>query len=50
MPDAPVEGRRDAGDINSEVYFEPGIPPAVIEALRGMGILCLFWNTPFNTW
>ncbi|KAI0778485.1 gamma-glutamyltranspeptidase [Trametes elegans] len=27
----------DSGDINSEVYFEEGIPPAVLQQLRDMG-------------
>jgi len=37
LPDAPVKEAADAGNINSEVYFEPGITSAVVEALRGMG-------------
>ncbi|CAG8732279.1 10317_t:CDS:2, partial [Acaulospora colombiana] len=37
LPDAPVKEAQDAGNINSEVYFEPGITDAVVQTLRGMG-------------
>ncbi|PVG00292.1 gamma-glutamyltranspeptidase [Serendipita vermifera] len=37
LPDAPVKEAQDAGNINSEVYFEPGITDTVVQALRGMG-------------
>ncbi|KIM28864.1 hypothetical protein M408DRAFT_134450 [Serendipita vermifera MAFF 305830] len=37
LPDAPVKEAADAGNINSEVYFEPGISSTVVETLRGMG-------------
>ncbi|KAI0307921.1 gamma-glutamyltranspeptidase [Multifurca ochricompacta] len=36
-PDANVTNADRAGDINSEVYFEEGIPPDTVERLRGMG-------------
>jgi len=36
MPDASTENT-GAGDINSEVYFEEGVDPAVVEALGKMG-------------
>lgn len=35
LPDAPVKEAQDAGNINVEVYFEPGISSAVVEALKG---------------
>ena len=39
-PDSVVEGAEEkAGDINSEVYFEEGIPEDVIARLRGNVIL-----------
>ena len=34
-PDAEDESTSSAGDINSEVYFEEGIPDEVLEKLRG---------------
>ena len=34
-PETQSSDTGDAGDINSEVYFEEGIPDAVIEKLRG---------------
>ncbi|EUC67477.1 lincomycin-condensing protein lmbA [Rhizoctonia solani AG-3 Rhs1AP] len=36
-PDANVDDARKAGDINSEVYFEDGIPAETIQKLREMG-------------
>ncbi|CAE6485640.1 unnamed protein product [Rhizoctonia solani] len=36
-PDASVDNARKAGDINSEVYFEEGIPAETIRKLREMG-------------
>ncbi|KAL5535338.1 hypothetical protein ACEPAF_3432 [Sanghuangporus sanghuang] len=37
-PDSEVRGSAEkAGDINSEVYFEEGIPQSVVERLREMG-------------
>ncbi|KAG8691718.1 hypothetical protein FRC11_012002 [Ceratobasidium sp. 423] len=36
-PDASVNGARKAGDINSEVYFEEGIPAETIQKLGEMG-------------
>ncbi|KAJ6621617.1 gamma-glutamyltranspeptidase [Mycena sp. CBHHK59/15] len=36
-PDAQIQGSGDAGDINSEVYLEEGIPPETIAKLREMG-------------
>ncbi|KAG8753974.1 hypothetical protein FRC12_011360 [Ceratobasidium sp. 428] len=36
-PDAPVSNSRQAGDINSEVYFEEGIPTETVEKLKSMG-------------
>ncbi|KAH7344002.1 gamma-glutamyltranspeptidase [Rhizoctonia solani] len=36
-PDASVEDARNAGDINSEVYFEDGIPAETVQKLREMG-------------
>ncbi|KAL5495462.1 hypothetical protein ACEPAI_925 [Sanghuangporus weigelae] len=37
-PDSEVRGSAEkAGDINSEVYFEEGIPESVVERLRKMG-------------
>jgi len=35
LPDAPVKEAQEAGNINVEVYFEPGISPAVVEELKG---------------
>lgn len=36
-PDSEVKGSASkAGDINSEVYFEEGIPEKTVEELRGM--------------
>ena len=35
LPDAPVKGAQDAGNINVEVYFELGISLAVVEELKG---------------
>jgi gamma-glutamyltranspeptidase/glutathione hydrolase len=35
MPDAEVQGSKRAGDVNSEVYFEEGIPEATVAKLRG---------------
>ena len=35
IPDAETRDNDGAGDINSEVYFEEGIPPNVIEELKG---------------
>ncbi|CAG7846564.1 Putative gamma-glutamyltransferase YwrD; AltName: Full=Glutathione hydrolase; Contains: RecName: Full=Gamma-glutamyltranspeptidase large chain; Contains: RecName: Full=Gamma-glutamyltranspeptidase small chain [Serendipita indica DSM 11827] len=37
LPDAPVKESTKAGDINSEVYFEPGISNETIQTLRAMG-------------
>ncbi|KAG8720092.1 hypothetical protein FRC08_001193 [Ceratobasidium sp. 394] len=36
-PDAPVANSSKAGDINSEVYFEEGIPAETVEELKAMG-------------
>jgi len=36
LPDAPINNAHNAGDINSEVYFEPGIPEEVVSKLRGV--------------
>ncbi|CUA70368.1 gamma-glutamyltranspeptidase [Rhizoctonia solani] len=36
-PDASVDNARNAGDINSEVYFEDGIPAETVQKLREMG-------------
>lgn len=35
LPDAPVKEAQRAGNINVEVYFEPGISSSVIEKLKG---------------
>ena len=35
MPDAEVKGSKNAGDVNSEVYFEEGIDDETITKLRG---------------
>lgn len=35
-PDAEDESTNSAGDINSEVYFEDGIPLQTVAALKGM--------------
>jgi gamma-glutamyltranspeptidase/glutathione hydrolase len=34
MPDSEVKDAASAGDINSEVYFEEGIDPKVVEELQ----------------
>ncbi|KAF8607849.1 gamma-glutamyltranspeptidase [Ceratobasidium sp. AG-I] len=36
-PDANVSNAQNAGDINSEVYFEDGIPEETVEKLKAMG-------------
>ncbi|CAE6480413.1 unnamed protein product [Rhizoctonia solani] len=36
-PDASVDDAHNAGDINSEVYFEDGIPAETVQKLREMG-------------
>jgi hypothetical protein len=36
MPDAPVKDAQDAGNINSEVYFDPGISAETVKALKGL--------------
>lgn len=36
-PDASVANARNAGDINSEVYFEEGIPSETVQKLKEMG-------------
>jgi len=36
-PDANVSNASNAGDINSEVYFEDGIPKETVEKLKAMG-------------
>lgn len=36
LPDAPIENAYSAGDVNSEVYFEAGIPEDVVSKLRGV--------------
>jgi gamma-glutamyltranspeptidase/glutathione hydrolase len=47
MPDAGVKGAEDnAGNVNSEVYFEEGIPLETVEKLKGAcvpGVLCVRW-------
>jgi gamma-glutamyltranspeptidase/glutathione hydrolase len=35
LPDASVKAATTAGDINSEIYFEEGIAPEVVEELKG---------------
>ena len=35
MPDAEVKGSKNAGDVNSEVYFEEGISESTVAKLRG---------------
>lgn len=40
LPDASVKAAASAGDINSEIYFEEGIAPEVVEELRAMGHRC----------
>ncbi|CED85566.1 gamma-glutamyltranspeptidase [Phaffia rhodozyma] len=37
LPDAEVKTSHSAGDVNSEVYIEEGIPIETVEALRDMG-------------
>jgi len=37
LPDADLKDAGSAGDINSEVYFEEGINPAIVQELCGMG-------------
>ncbi|KAF8898868.1 gamma-glutamyltranspeptidase [Infundibulicybe gibba] len=37
IPDAQDRTSNAAGDVNSEVYFEDGIPVATVKELRGMG-------------
>jgi gamma-glutamyltranspeptidase/glutathione hydrolase len=34
LPDAPIKNAHSAGDINSEVYFELGIPEEVVSNLQ----------------
>lgn len=36
-PDTESNATGDAGDVNSEVYFEEGIPHETVERLREMG-------------
>lgn len=36
LPGTLIENAHSAGDINSEVYFEPGIPEEVVSELRGV--------------
>ena len=38
-PDTESSSTGQSGDINSEVYFEEGIPEAVVERLRGACLL-----------
>ena len=38
--DAPIKNAHGAGDINSEVYFEPGIPEGVVSKLKGGSLFC----------
>lgn len=38
-PDANVSNASNAGDINSEVYFEDGIPEETVEKLKGKCIM-----------
>ncbi|ORY31633.1 putative lincomycin-condensing protein lmbA [Naematelia encephala] len=40
LPDSSVKGAESAGDIDSEIWFEDGIPPEVVEELKGMGHRC----------
>jgi gamma-glutamyltranspeptidase / glutathione hydrolase len=35
LPDAEVKNSSSAGDVNSEVYFEEGIPYETVTKLRG---------------
>lgn len=35
LTDAPVKEAKDTGNINSEVYFEPGISDGTLQSLRG---------------
>ncbi|KAF7347934.1 Gamma-glutamyltranspeptidase [Mycena venus] len=37
IPDSKMKDTGNAGDINSEVYIEEGIPPETVEKLREMG-------------
>lgn len=39
LPDAPIKEADKAGNINSEVYFEPGISDQVLATLRSMFLL-----------
>lgn len=51
LPDAPVKDAKDAGNINSEVYFEPGISEATLQKLRGTHTLCVWLLlTCVKTW
>lgn len=38
LPDAPVKEAADAGNMNSEVYFEPGISSSTVETLKGRSL------------
>ncbi|KAK8853432.1 gamma-glutamyltransferase [Kwoniella newhampshirensis] len=40
LPDAGTANAASAGDINSEIWFEEGIPDSVVEELRAMGHEC----------
>ena len=42
-PDTQTQTTGEAGDINSEVYFEEGIPVETVNRLRGVSFL-LFLN------
>ena len=39
-PETEGNNTGQSGDINSEVYFEEGIPEAVVEKLRGTSFRC----------
>jgi len=39
LPDAEVKNNGSAGDINSEVYFEEGIPLETVTKLKGASFL-----------
>lgn len=42
MPDAQSQDTGKAGDINSEVYIEEGVPEEIVEQLRGRPILRIY--------
>ncbi|KAK1922255.1 putative lincomycin-condensing protein lmbA [Papiliotrema laurentii] len=40
LPDAGTANAQNAGNVNSEIWFEDGIPREVVEELRSMGHIC----------